>query len=97
MPSSTIDIFEKLPVPFGLVRYGVAPDHADVKNVVNNFSKLASNPRVRFVGNVSLGEHFKLSDLKKAYHAVFLVGIDFFSYSILSTSFANVRMEIQLE
>ncbi|KAK7576127.1 hypothetical protein V9T40_012413 [Parthenolecanium corni] len=72
LPSSTIDIFEKLPVPFGLVRYGVAPDHAEVKNVINNFSKTASNPRVKFIGNVSLGEHFTLADLKKAYHAVFL-------------------------
>lgn len=85
LPSSTIDIFEKLPVPFGLVRYGVAPDHAEVKNVINNFSKTASNPRVKFIGNVSLGEHFTLADLKKAYHAVFLVSINFFLFQVSLT------------
>ena len=50
-----IDIYEKLPVPFGLVRYGVAPDHPDVKNVESTFTKVARDERVRFVGNVTLG------------------------------------------
>ena len=51
-----IDIYEKLPVPFGLVRYGVAPDHPDVKNVESTFTKVAQNDRVKFIGNVTLGE-----------------------------------------
>lgn len=62
-----------MPVPFGLVRYGVAPDHPEVKNVINTFMKTASNENVRFIGNVSLGHHISLSQLKHSYHAVVLV------------------------
>lgn len=67
-----VDIYEKLPVPFGLVRYGVAPDHADVKNVINSFTAIANNDRVNFYGNVGLGEDIKLEELIDAYHAVVL-------------------------
>ncbi|KAG8296426.1 hypothetical protein J6590_057538 [Homalodisca vitripennis] len=67
-----VDIYERLPVPFGLVRYGVAPDHPEVKNVINTFTKTAQHPRVKFCGNVSLGEDLTLRDLKDAYHAVVL-------------------------
>jgi len=66
-------MFEKLPVPFGLVRYGVAPDHPEVKNVINTFTKTASNEHFRFIGNVSLGRHITLAQLKHSYHAVVLV------------------------
>lgn len=62
-----------MPVPFGLVRYGVAPDHPEVKNVINTFTKTASNENVRFIGNVTLGQHISLAQLKHAYHAVVLV------------------------
>ena len=55
-----IDIYEKLPVPFGLVRYGVAPDHPDVKNVESTFTKVARDERVRFVGNVTLGKKYTI-------------------------------------
>ena len=51
-----IDLYEKLPVPFGLVRYGVAPDHPEVKNVEGTFTKVAQDPRVQFLGNVTLGK-----------------------------------------
>lgn len=51
-----VDIYEKLPVPFGLVRYGVAPDHPDVKNVEATFTKVAQDSRVRFLGNITLGK-----------------------------------------
>lgn len=67
-----VDIYEKLPVPFGLVRYGVAPDHADVKNVINSFTATANNDRVNFYGNVGLGDDIKLDELIDAYHAVVL-------------------------
>ena len=67
-----IDIYEKLPVPFGLVRYGVAPDHPDVKNVESTFTKVAQDDRVRFVGNVSLGQDLKVKELREAYDAVVL-------------------------
>ncbi|XP_050432209.1 NADPH:adrenodoxin oxidoreductase, mitochondrial [Adelges cooleyi] len=72
IPGCRIDIYEKLPVPFGLVRYGVAPDHQEVKNVINTFSKTASNPNVRFIGNVTLGQHISLNQLKCSYNAVVL-------------------------
>ncbi|EDW36314.1 GL16741 [Drosophila persimilis] len=67
-----VDIVEKLPVPFGLVRFGVAPDHPEVKNVINTFTKTAEHPRLRFFGNVSLGTDVSLHDLRNQYHAVLL-------------------------
>jgi adrenodoxin-NADP+ reductase len=67
-----IDIYEKLPVPFGLVRYGVAPDHPDVKNVETTFTKVAHDDRVRFVGNVAVGQDVKVAELRQAYDAVVL-------------------------
>lgn len=73
-PNVNVDIYEKLPVPFGLVRYGVAPDHQDVKNVIKSFtSTISNNPdRVNFYGNVSFGTDIGLEDLIRAYHAVVL-------------------------
>lgn len=50
----TVDIFDRLPVPHGLVRYGVAPDHPDVKNVENKFTSVSQDPRLRFAGNVNV-------------------------------------------
>ncbi|XP_017106030.2 NADPH:adrenodoxin oxidoreductase, mitochondrial [Drosophila bipectinata] len=67
-----VDVLEKLPVPFGLVRFGVAPDHPEVKNVINTFTKTAEHPRLRYFGNVSLGEDVTLKDLRDRYHAVLL-------------------------
>lgn len=68
-----VDIYERLPVPFGLVRYGVAPDHPDVKNVDSTFSKVAKHPKVRFVGNVAVGsDDLRVSELRKCYNAVVL-------------------------
>ncbi|KAL3277528.1 hypothetical protein HHI36_012873 [Cryptolaemus montrouzieri] len=67
-----IDIFEQLPVPFGLVRFGVAPDHPEVKNVENSFSKVGEHPNVRFLGNVNLGNDITVEELRKAYHIVIL-------------------------
>ena len=71
-PRVNVDIFEKLPVPFGLVRYGVAPDHPEVKNVINSFTSVANSDRVNFFGNIQLGQDIKLEDLMDAYHAVVL-------------------------
>jgi len=51
----------------------VAPDHPEVKNVINTFTKTAKNPQVRFAGNVNFGTDVILQDLKEAYHAVLLV------------------------
>lgn len=55
------------------MRYGVAPDHPEVKNVINTFTKTALNENVRFIGNVTLGQHISLAQLKNSYHAVVLV------------------------
>jgi len=62
-----------LPIPFGLVRFGVAPDHPEVKNVINTFHKIATNPRVQFLGNVNIGTDVTINQLREMYHAVLLV------------------------
>ncbi|MGH7005837.1 MAG: NAD(P)-binding protein, partial [Alphaproteobacteria bacterium] len=54
-PDATVDIIEKLPTPYGLIRYGVAPDHAKTKNVARNYERTALDPRVRFFGNIEVG------------------------------------------
>ncbi|KOX80011.1 NADPH:adrenodoxin oxidoreductase, mitochondrial [Melipona quadrifasciata] len=67
-----VDILEKLPVPYGLVRFGVAPDHPEVKNVIHTFEKTASNPRFQFIGNVNVGKDVTIKELQEIYHAVLL-------------------------
>ncbi|TIA72750.1 hypothetical protein E3P91_01886 [Wallemia ichthyophaga] len=62
-PNHAIHMYERLPVPFGLVRYGVAPDHPDVKNCVNSFSRAASDNRFKFYGGVSVGDSTKNNDI----------------------------------
>lgn len=65
-----VDMYEKLPVPFGLVRSGVAPDHPKIKNVTRIYDKIASNEGFRFLGNVTIGQDLTVEDLKSHYHAV---------------------------
>jgi ferredoxin--NADP+ reductase len=65
-----IDMLERLPVPYGLVRYGVAPDHAKLKSVTAVFAGIAQHPRFRFFGNVALGRDVDVNDLTAMYHAV---------------------------
>ncbi|KAL0208204.1 hypothetical protein P9112_010791 [Eukaryota sp. TZLM1-RC] len=72
LPSAQVHIFERSPVPFGLLRKGVAPDHLQVKNVTKKLQKILENPRVRFFGNVNALYDIKLSELKTAYSAVVL-------------------------
>lgn len=67
-----MDLIEKLPVPFGLVRFGVAPDHPEVKNVINTFTKTAENPNFRFLGNLTLGKDVSLEELRRSYDVVLL-------------------------
>lgn len=67
-----VDIYERLPVPFGLVRFGVAPDHPEVKNVINTFTQTANQSRCSFYGNVNIGTDISVEELKQAYHAVVL-------------------------
>jgi ferredoxin--NADP+ reductase len=66
----SIDMFERLPAPFGLVRYGVAPDHQKIKQVTRVFDRVAQNDSFRFFGNVEYGHHVGLKDLQRHYHQV---------------------------
>jgi ferredoxin/flavodoxin---NADP+ reductase len=65
-----MDMFDRLPTPFGLVRAGVAPDHQKDKSVVRAYAKSAVNPNFRFYGNVEYGTDITLDDLKQHYHQV---------------------------
>ncbi|MBL4681203.1 MAG: FAD-dependent oxidoreductase [Pseudomonadales bacterium] len=66
----TMDMFERLPTPFGLVRAGVAPDHQKYKSVTRVYDRSAKNDNYRFFGNVTYGEHISLEDLKQHYHQI---------------------------
>ncbi len=65
-----VDLYDRLPVPFGLVRFGVAPDHPKIKTVTRVFEKTAAHPRFRFLGNVHIGRDVSREDLRDHYHAV---------------------------
>lgn len=69
-PEIEIDLFDRLPTPFGLVRGGVAPDHQKIKSVIRVYEKIAANPAVRFFGHVKIGEDLTRDDLLRHYHAV---------------------------
>jgi ferredoxin--NADP+ reductase len=69
-PDVTVDILERLPAPFGLVRYGVAPDHPRIKEIVRALHRVLAHERVRLLGNVELGVDVKLEDLRPYYDAV---------------------------
>jgi ferredoxin/flavodoxin---NADP+ reductase len=66
----TIDIFNRFPTPFGLVRDGVAPDHQSIKAVVRVFDKILADQRVRFFGNVTYGVDIHHQDLKQFYDQI---------------------------
>lgn len=67
-----VDVLERLPSPFGLIRGGVAPDHQTTKNVSRAFEKTLADPRVRYIGNVEMGRDVQLAELEGIYDAVFL-------------------------
>ena len=70
--AARIDIIDKLPVPYGLIRFGVAPDHQSIKAVSKRYDKVADDPQVRFVGNVAVGEAVSVAELRGLYDAVIL-------------------------
>ncbi len=72
IPDASIDILEQLPVPFGLIRYGVAPDHQSTKAVARVFDRVLARERVSFFGNVSVGRDVRLTELMSLYDAVAL-------------------------
>src|SRR5262245_4326097 len=65
-----IDMFDRLPTPFGLVRFGVAPDHPKIKSVTRVFDRIAKSASFRFYGNVDVGKDVTLGELKDHYHQV---------------------------
>jgi ferredoxin--NADP+ reductase len=69
-PPAEVDMLERLPTPWGLVRLGVAPDHPKIKDVSRAFEKTASRPGFRFVGNVEVGRHVTHEELRERYDAV---------------------------
>jgi len=65
-----VDMFDRLPTPFGLVRAGVAPDHPKIKNVTRRYEKTASNEGFRFFGNVEVGKDVSVAELEERYNAI---------------------------
>src|SRR5437588_3897269 len=65
-----VDMIERLPTPWGLVRLGVAPDHPKLKTVSRAFERIAAKPGFRFFGNVEVGRHLTHADLTRLYDAV---------------------------
>ena len=70
--NARIDIIERYPVPYGLIRFGVAPDHQSLKAVSKRYDKVAEEGQVRFVGNVAAGAAVSIEELKGLYDAVIL-------------------------
>jgi ferredoxin--NADP+ reductase len=65
-----VDLYERLPTPWGLVRAGVAPDHPKIKSVTNLYERTAEHPRLRLFANVEFGRHLTIADLRNHYHAI---------------------------
>jgi ferredoxin/flavodoxin---NADP+ reductase len=66
----SVDLIDRLPTPYGLVRYGVAPDHQKIKSVTKMYEKTSQDPRLRFLGNVNFGSDLTHAEAKKHYHAI---------------------------
>ncbi|GAA1143169.1 ferredoxin--NADP+ reductase [Kitasatospora gansuensis] len=76
-PGVSIDLFERMPAPFGLIRYGVAPDHPRIKGIVTALNQVLDKPQIRLFGNVDYGTDLTLDDLHRFYDAVvFSTGAD---------------------
>jgi ferredoxin--NADP+ reductase len=70
-PQFSVDLFDRLPTPYGLVRAGVAPDHPKIKSVTRAYDKTARHERFRFFGHVELGSDVRRAELLERYHVVF--------------------------
>ncbi|AYJ33567.1 pyridine nucleotide-disulfide oxidoreductase [Corynebacterium xerosis] len=66
----SIDILERLPAPFGLIRYGVAPDHPRIKGIIKSLHRVLDKPEVRLLGNVDVGRDVSVAELRRLYDAV---------------------------
>ena len=67
-----VDVIDRLPVPYGLIRTGVAPDHQSIKAVSRRYEQVALSGNVRFVGNISVGDQVTIAELLSLYDAVVL-------------------------
>ena len=67
-----VDIIERLPSPYGLVRSGVAPDHPKLKTAINLYKKIADNPHFNLIANVTVGRDISIEELRETHHAVIL-------------------------
>lgn len=65
-----VDMYDRLPTPFGLVRHGVAPDHQKIKSVTRAYDRIATRPNFHFFGNVEFGTDVTLDDLREYYHQI---------------------------
>ena len=65
-----VDLYDRLPTPYGLVRFGVAPDHQKIKHVTATFDKTATQTGFRFFGHVELGKDVTIDDLRAHYHQI---------------------------
>jgi ferredoxin--NADP+ reductase len=70
--ATRIDIIDRMPVPYGLIRFGVAPDHQSIKAVYKRYEKVALSDEVRFIGNVLVGRDISMAELLDLYDAVIL-------------------------
>jgi len=70
--AARVDIIDRYPVPYGLIRFGVAPDHQSLKAVSKRYDKVAEEGQVRFVGNVTIGNDISADELLGLYDAVIL-------------------------
>jgi ferredoxin--NADP+ reductase len=70
VPTASIDLFEKLPAPYGLVRYGVAPDHPRIRKITDALHEVLVNPRIRLRCNVEIGVDVEIDELRAAYDGV---------------------------
>ena len=65
-----VDLFEQMPAPFGLIRYGVAPDHPRIKGIVKSLHNVLDRPRLRLLGNIEVGRDITVEELREHYDAV---------------------------
>ncbi|HUH53645.1 MAG TPA: FAD-dependent oxidoreductase [Microbacteriaceae bacterium] len=72
LPNAQITVFDRLASPFGLIRYGIATDHQHTKAITRQFDRMFADPRVRFAGNVRIGEDIGLEDIQKNFDKVVL-------------------------
>lgn len=72
LPDCRVDILDRLPTPYGLIRAGIAPDHQSSKKIAKTFERTATNENVRFLGHVEVGKDVSVSELRELYDAVVL-------------------------